>query len=204
MTDFWYRLEEFLRRRARLQRVEEAVRRNVVVGFFDTMYWSRQFRRRIEARRSARMVAVPDLNVPEIFVDDPDDIDNQPSTEPRDFTEPAAMATPATRGSSSSFASGGVTTEVRRRGSKDSYRIEYSPSVSPSLTPTRLSDTDTTYHGARRSLSPEPPSPGGHVRQGSSVSAQGVMESLDNSAWGESLRRSFTMRRPTSTRQPPR
>lgn len=31
------RLEEFLRRRARLQRVEEEVRRRVVVGFFDTM-----------------------------------------------------------------------------------------------------------------------------------------------------------------------
>lgn len=33
-----YRLEEFLRRRARLQRVEEQVRRQVVLGFFDTMY----------------------------------------------------------------------------------------------------------------------------------------------------------------------
>lgn len=31
------RLEEFLRRRARLQRVEEEVRRRVVVGFFDTL-----------------------------------------------------------------------------------------------------------------------------------------------------------------------
>ena len=175
------------------------------------MYWSRQFRRRIEARRSARMVSVPDLNVPEIFVDHPDEIGNQPSIEPRDFTEPAAMVTPVAQGSSSSFNAdskpGGVTTGVRRRGSKDNYspsRSEYSPSVSPSLTPTRFSDLDTAYHGARRSLSPEPPSPIGHARQGSSVSAQGVMESLDNSAWGESLRRSFTMRRPTSTRQPPR
>ena len=32
-----YRLEEFLRRRARLQRVEEEVRRRVVVGFFNTL-----------------------------------------------------------------------------------------------------------------------------------------------------------------------
>lgn len=31
------RLEEFLRRRARLQRVEEEVRRRVVLGFFDTL-----------------------------------------------------------------------------------------------------------------------------------------------------------------------
>jgi hypothetical protein len=33
----YHRLEEFLRRRARLQRVEEEVRRRIVLGFFDTM-----------------------------------------------------------------------------------------------------------------------------------------------------------------------
>lgn len=32
-----YRLEEFLRRRARLQRVDEAIRRRTVQGFFDTL-----------------------------------------------------------------------------------------------------------------------------------------------------------------------
>lgn len=31
------RLEEFLRRRARLQRVDEEIRRKVVQGFFDTL-----------------------------------------------------------------------------------------------------------------------------------------------------------------------
>ncbi|KAF2221125.1 Ion transport protein-domain-containing protein, partial [Elsinoe ampelina] len=66
------RLEEFLRRRARLQRVDEAVKRNVVIGFFDTLYWSRKFRRRIDSRKEARMTAVPshDFAVPEIFVQD--------------------------------------------------------------------------------------------------------------------------------------
>jgi hypothetical protein len=64
------KLEEFLRRRARLQRVEEAVNRNVVVGFFDTLYWSRRFRRAVESKRSARMTAVPSFGVPEIFVQD--------------------------------------------------------------------------------------------------------------------------------------
>ena len=37
ITEFRDRLEEFLRRRARLQRVEEQVRRNIVIGFFDMM-----------------------------------------------------------------------------------------------------------------------------------------------------------------------
>ncbi|PNS19004.1 hypothetical protein CAC42_6099 [Sphaceloma murrayae] len=66
------RLEEFLRRRARLQRVDEAVKRNIVIGFFDTLYWSRKFKRRIDSRREARMTAVPsyDFAVPEIFVQD--------------------------------------------------------------------------------------------------------------------------------------
>ena len=66
------RLEEFLRRRYRLQRVEEEVRRRIVIGFFDTLFWSRQFRRRQELRNSARMVTIPDFAVPEIFVDDQD------------------------------------------------------------------------------------------------------------------------------------
>jgi hypothetical protein len=71
------RLEEFLRRRARLQRVEEAVRRNVVVGFFDTLYWARRFRKAVEARKSSRITMVPQLGVPEIYIqDDGEDSDN--------------------------------------------------------------------------------------------------------------------------------
>ncbi|EMD00729.1 hypothetical protein BAUCODRAFT_118469 [Baudoinia panamericana UAMH 10762] len=62
------KLEEFLRRRARLQRVEEAVSRHVVVGFFDTLYWSRRFRRILDARNNARMTAIPTFHVPEILV----------------------------------------------------------------------------------------------------------------------------------------
>lgn len=64
------KLEEFLRRRARLQRVEEAVHRNIVVGFFDTLYWSRRLRRLRESKEGGRMTAVPSFGVPEIFVQD--------------------------------------------------------------------------------------------------------------------------------------
>ncbi|CAI4213670.1 unnamed protein product [Parascedosporium putredinis] len=64
------RLEEFLRRRARLQRVEEEVRRRVVLGFFETLYWSRQFQRHMERKRAGRMAAVPQLDIPDILVDD--------------------------------------------------------------------------------------------------------------------------------------
>ncbi|SPN97819.1 related to voltage gated Ca2+ channel [Cephalotrichum gorgonifer] len=66
------KLEEFLRRRARLQLVEEAVRRKVVLGFFETLYWSRQFQRHMDAKRAGRMTDVPQLGIPDIYVDDDD------------------------------------------------------------------------------------------------------------------------------------
>ena len=85
------RLEEFLRRRYRLQRVEEEVRRRIVIGFFDTLYWSRQHRRKRELRNSARMVQIPTFAVPEIYVDDPD-AGPTPRTDafPADATAPSA------------------------------------------------------------------------------------------------------------------
>ena len=196
------RLEEFLRRRARLQRVEEAVRRNIVVGFFDTLYWRREFRRQVNARQSARMVAVPEFSVPEIYVENPDDASSGTRrTGQFDSQVESPMLSPMgaehrRQGSSSSAASGfnprGVSpidTSLRNRHDSRSNSPTYSD-TSPSLSPHRASnlDTDTAYHGSGASHR--------HERSGSSVSAQGVMDSLDNSAWGESIRRSFTMRRP--------
>ena len=66
------RLEEFLRRRYRLQKVQEQVRLNVVIGFFDTLYWNKWLRRRREHRHSARMVTVPQFAIPEIFIEGQD------------------------------------------------------------------------------------------------------------------------------------
>lgn len=85
------KLEEFLRRRARLQRVEEAVHRNIVVGFFDTLYWSRRFRRAIDSKKSARMTAVPSFGVPEIFVQDEEGDD---VTQAKKFHVPSVSVTP--------------------------------------------------------------------------------------------------------------
>ncbi|KAK3626032.1 calcium channel protein [Elasticomyces elasticus] len=84
------KLEEYLRRRARLQRVEEAVNRNVVVGFFDTLYWARRFRRAMDAKKSARMTAIPSFGVPEIFVHgEDDDVTQAPK-----FEVPSLSVTP--------------------------------------------------------------------------------------------------------------
>ncbi|EGZ77725.1 hypothetical protein NEUTE2DRAFT_79539 [Neurospora tetrasperma FGSC 2509] len=73
------RLEEFLRRRSRLQRVEEEIHRRVVLGFFDMIYYSRKFQRHMELKRSARLTAIPQLGVPEIYVDN--DHENQTDNE---------------------------------------------------------------------------------------------------------------------------
>ncbi|KAG8409486.1 calcium channel protein [Metarhizium acridum] len=63
-------LKNSLRRRARLQRVDEEIRRKVVQGFFDTLYWSRRFKKHMEKKRASRMSVIPQLAIPHIFVDE--------------------------------------------------------------------------------------------------------------------------------------
>ena len=228
------RLEEFLRRRARLQRVEEQVRRNVVIGFFDTLYWSRQFRRSRELRHSARMMTVPEFNVPEIF------IEGQFAQSPTiDVFPPSQDVSPTDTTYNPGSGSGlgttppSPTTGLRNRnnsfGSSPS-RSERSHSYSPSPVlrarhPSHQSDSldplsvdgpsdlgvpmqqasnDTWTTGSSSSRAAR------HQRQNSSVdigerrsragttTGAGGLDALgvfDNSAWGESIRRSFTLRR---------
>ena len=210
------RLEEYLRRRARLQRVEEEVRRRVVKGFFDMMFWSRQFRSRLDFRHSARMVNIPQFAVPEIFVDDQDaDIDVSPQSDTFPPSVPLKDGSPTgTRGRPSLDVGGRPsldTTGLRHRGDS----VSGSPSrssqgsgshISPQLSPNRLGHSpspsaDITlqweYDGPGGSTSPIGGlSPvGGRSRAGSSVDRQNVLDVFDNSAWGESIRRSFTLSR---------
>ena len=223
------RLEEYLRRRARLQKVDEEVDRRIVKGFFDMMYWFRQFRSRHDFRHSARMVNVPQFAVPEIFVDDPD---AHASPQQENFlgqsSEP--LNVPAKREGSrdrSSLATSGVRRRSNSLGSP--HRSDGSPAVSPQLSPytgghspTRRSPTLSPHHspshsaesgnldwnlstaigegafdGPSDSLSPH----GGRSRAGSSVDRQNIMDVFDNSAWGESIRRSFTQRRSGTGRE---
>lgn len=204
------RLEEFLRRRARLQRVEEAVRRNIVIGFFDTMYWSRRFRQTVDARRRARMTAVPQFAVPEIFVDDPDDITtapkpggHSPMLSPTDMPgDSRARGMSLGAGGFDSRSAGPDFHPGSHHGSTGSSpSTSHRGDASPRLSPHTQSYSDG---GRSYDMSPGPASSpvdrGADVRsrsrQNSNVSAQDVLEVLDNSAWGESIRRSFTLRRP--------
>ncbi|KAI9373064.1 Ion transport protein-domain-containing protein [Aspergillus egyptiacus] len=196
------RLEEFLRRRAKLQRVEETVRRNTVIGFFKTLTAAREFRRRIEHKRSARMTFVPQFNVPEIYVDDEPQEKKESQEEPHDASQEARMS-----GSQESMLS--PTSPRREAGASQPPRLDTSvagrlnseassPSewsnISISLSPHReRAHTISTYDtGPDLTGSPVASE---HSRHNSAMSVQDVMDSLGDSAWGQSIRRSFTQRR---------
>ena len=239
------RLEEFLRRRYRLQRVEEEVNRRIVIGFFDTLYWSREFRRRQDLRKTGRMVTIPDFQVPEIYIDDQDGHTPNTAVFPPDTTG-SAFATPITplqstpdRPKQAGLGVAGMSpvspaTPEQQRARGNSFgsspaRSDNSFDKSPTLRPRRPSDMSDVdpftmpYDGSGAAEGPSEPrsrrprantlSPsmhtgasglstsfeGGstlsgtrHRRQQSNLSA---MEAFDNSAWGESIRRSFTLRR---------
>ncbi|KAI1386973.1 Ion transport protein-domain-containing protein [Hypoxylon trugodes] len=188
------KLEEFLRRRARLQRVEEEVRRRVVVNFFDTVYWSRKFKKHMERKRAARMTAIPQLDVPDIFVDDEDD-------RKRAVQQRTTMAAPPNSATASNFlavsdaarpqhrswASG---TDISTYDSSQVHPLSL-PRASPSMPGHRSQSSAMSFE-----LQPEPGTGSGeNSRRGSSVSPSQVRELLDDSVWVESIRRSATIRR---------
>ena len=198
------RLEEFLRRRARLQRVHESMRRNVVIGFFDTMYWSRRFRDAVAHKRNSRLGAPPSMSmpVPEILVEDPDE--TRAATEPQDFLHPSrASRTPTGSPDLSAPKVPKIDTGIASAWARDSpsrTSFDLSPTSAPREPRPRLQSVDTAYHrsgGGRSSPSrtpPRTPTAATHSRQNSDVGGAGVMESFDNSAWGESIRRNLTQR----------
>jgi hypothetical protein len=206
------RLEEFLRRRARLQRVEEAVRRNTVIGFFDTLYWSREFRRKVNAKKSSRMTEVPQFTVPEIFVDDGYHEESRTAAEDGraspggqdaglsgdEDTQPMLSPISPTRGPSSPTSSRQLPlldTNLAGRTSNASSPTEWS-SISPSLTPGDRGRSHTlSSYDAGPEVTVSPAGSSNHSRENSAMNVQDVMQSLDDSAWGESIRRSFTQRR---------
>ena len=157
----------------------------------------------MERKRAQRMTDVPQLG-PEVFFDDSHDIARQAPPPVSPFSpflspwEPEPNISPHWQSSR------------RRRGTETSIietPIEYvgagfpaGPSTGPSTT-----QSHKTSHSAFSFDAGEPSelregSPSQHRRGGST--AQNVLEVLDNSAWGASIRRSFTLRRPGSEGPP--
>ncbi|KAI0484781.1 Ion transport protein-domain-containing protein [Xylariaceae sp. FL0804] len=186
------RLEEFLRRRARLQRVEEEVRRRVVLGFFDTLYWSRKFKRHMDKKRSGRMTGVPQLDVPDIFVDD-----NEDGARTRQQRSTLAVPVGTTRSNSltvseatrPSYRSRSSSAIVSSYDSPSSHPLS-APRATPSSSGLRL-DTSAFDFEVQEGGSTSGPS----SRRGSTVSPAQMRSFLDDSVWAESIRRSATIRK---------
>ncbi|KAK5168414.1 calcium channel protein [Saxophila tyrrhenica] len=233
------RLEEFLRRKARLVRVKQAVQRSTVVGFFDTVYYRLRFKKHIESRHHARVTAVPNFGVPEIFVHE--DSDNEDVTTAKRFDVPSVAVTPVDYEGPSSAAfgtgragasgsdashlqqSGGSVIRNRSNSIQSSAPSSPSASESPYLSTSRHRPTpssssiqpDWHFAAAMESANPAGLSPpgspgmfaadiesGGRNRAGSAVSQTEMFGMLQDSAWGQSMRRSVTQKRRVSGRRP--
>lgn len=147
----------------------------------------------MELKRSGRMTTIPQLG-PEVFVDDENDITKQARTTVSPFLSPMEISDPR-----SSFITHGLDGAARLRsgsfsaGPASPGSPGVAPRHSPQLSPHRPTNSAFSFEGV------EQLSPAGSAhssRRGSAVSAENVLDVLDNSAWGESIRRSFTMRRP--------
>jgi hypothetical protein len=148
----------------------------------------------MERKRSGRMTTIPQLG-PEVYVDDAEDITKQARATVSPLLSPANIEDPRT-----SFISRGIDGAWRYRGSDPNVGSSGgplsagSPGISPQLSPHRPSNSAFSFEGG------EPPQGGsGHSsRRGSAVDETELLSALDNSAWADSMRRSFTMRRPNN------
>ncbi|KAH6685212.1 calcium-channel protein cch1 [Plectosphaerella plurivora] len=186
------RLDEFLRRRAKLQRVDEEVRRRVVLGFFDTLYYSRQFRRHMERKNSARMTAIPQLEIPHIFVDDGEDEQQQTS----------ATQGPSGKGKSAMLSVEDAALRTHHRSWSGSDPPSPGGAYQHPLASPRSVPPSPGHYASNSAFSFElqesgsRPGSGENSRRGSAVSPSQVRDMLDDSVWVESIRRSATIHKP--------
>ncbi|KAG5914788.1 hypothetical protein E4U61_005325 [Claviceps capensis] len=182
------RLEEFLRRRARLQRVDEEIRRKVVQGFFDTLYWSRKFKKHMEKKRASQLSVVPQLTIPHILVDNEFGNGIDQISQGRIGGQPRWTQISAGEGASDQTAPSIPNLSLHEA----TYQHPLSDPQSPHATSSRQGSTS----GFSFELyEPEPhrqsdPRPEGN---GDSNPIE-ARDMLDDSIWTESIRRSATLR----------
>ena len=147
----------------------------------------------MEKKKSGRMTAIPQLG-PEVFVDDEDDI-----TKNRLPIGSPLLSPPSKGDTRNSFIAHGFDSAgLRNRAGTEASPGGHSPmspgsmTFSPQLSPHRATQSGNSFE----TMQTDGPGSSTSSRRGSAVSAEDVLGVLDNSAWGESIRRSFTMRRP--------
>ncbi len=137
------------------------------------------------------MTDVPQFELPEIVVDDEDEETGKQmhsSLSPADITDHRATWRESfgLDGAHGSPERPRLSTDITMAGPGSAIS---SPSPSPRLAPHRPSNSGYSFEMSE-SGSPD------QSRRGSAVDAENVVEAFSESAWGESLRRSFTTRRP--------
>ncbi|KAI5462943.1 Ion transport protein-domain-containing protein [Mariannaea sp. PMI_226] len=195
------KLEEFLRRRARLQRVEEQVRRRIVLGFFDTLYWSRKFRQHMQRKQASRLTGIPHLDIPDILVeDDEGSIGGAAPRSPVGLSSP--LASPVDSEYHRSWFGG---TEVSLQEGAWHHPLSFpraAPAASshhatPSAFSFELQEPDPHEQKQQQqqhhsvSLSPDP------LNTANPTQVRGM---LDDSVWVESIRRSASLPRSSQPR----
>jgi hypothetical protein len=193
--------------------VDKALRRDIVVGFFDTVYWTRRFRNAMERKRQSRLTMTSTFTIPEIQVDDEDIANAQPKrrspTIGSTLAPPVGLYAPgrSLEGTKTRLSPTSPNLRTNLRGFGKAYSIQTTPQDSAKrttpLSPSPLAGSgDWQFASAlSRPASPrdeqlDPIQAGGfHSRDCSTASAEKFLEVLEDSAWGESIRRSFTQKR---------
>ena len=172
----------------------------------------------MDRKKSGRMTAVPQLG-PEVFIDDRDITRHGSSssamlspTSPRDprdarvsfVTHGLDGAGRQRRGTETSLGgfippgSHGLMSANMSHGISPGVSPQRSPQLTPHHAHHRPTNSAFSFDGSEHLGSNHGGSVGSgqNSRRGSATAAENVLQVLDESAWGESIRRSFTMRRP--------
>jgi hypothetical protein len=150
-------------------------------------YWTRKFKKHMHAKYAARMTMIPQLDIPDIFVDDgvrEDEDTRQGST---------AQAAPSSHhlsvdGGHAHHQSSGSRRESNTSQHPLSYPRASTSSSSPPMSPSGFSFDI-------REVSDLEPRSGEMRQQGDAVSPTQARDMLDDSIWLDSIRRSKTARR---------
>lgn len=159
-------------------------------------YYARKFKKHMDKKRSGRMTAVPQLGVPEIYVDD---VNDSAPGRVRVEQQRTTLASPLTPAASSDFLSVSDGTRPQYRSWSSGTDIStYDAAQSHPLSAPRLASTVSGGRSERSTFSFDLSEDTGlnvHERQGSEVTPTQVRGFLDDSVWAESIRRSATVRK---------
>jgi hypothetical protein len=167
----------------------------------------------MNSKHAGRMTDIPQFTVPEIFVDDGAAQDYRPTPLDGGYDRSYDRGFGPASNASSAPSSPRPGAMTPPSGSElGTSSIQPTPTGSPVRTRDPFhghSGSDVSENWLMAAAISRPVSPlgvesaeaGGRSRAGSSVSAQDVLEVLDNSAWGESIRKSFSTRRPSDERR---